>query len=81
MFVRNASLRHFAQSTPSVRYPFENRRILDVGCGGGILTEALGRLGGDVLGIDVVPQNIASAQHHLHSDPSLSQTVTLFSLL
>src|SRR5262245_47628239 len=39
-------------------------RILDVGCGGGILSEPLARLGGDVVGADPAQANIAAAREH-----------------
>lgn len=39
-------------------------RILDVGCGGGLLSESMARLGADVCGIDVVQKNIEIARHH-----------------
>ena len=32
--------------------PLENVKILDIGCGGGLLSEPLSRLGADVVGID-----------------------------
>ena len=38
--------------------PFENKKILDVGCGGGILSESLCRLGVDVLGTDFCENSI-----------------------
>ncbi len=38
--------------------------ILDAGCGGGLVTEPLCRLGAIVTGLDVVPENIAVAQSH-----------------
>lgn len=47
------------------------KRLLDVGCGGGILAEALARLGGDVTGIDVTRENIQVAKSHMHLDPLL----------
>ncbi|WP_255349478.1 bifunctional 2-polyprenyl-6-hydroxyphenol methylase/3-demethylubiquinol 3-O-methyltransferase UbiG [Thioalkalivibrio sp. ALE11] len=40
--------------------------MLDTGCGGGLLSEAMSRLGADVLGVDVVDRNIAAAR--LHAD-------------
>ncbi len=39
-------------------------RLLDVGCGGGLVSEPLCRMGAEVLGIDLVPENIACAQDH-----------------
>ncbi|MEM9183825.1 MAG: bifunctional 2-polyprenyl-6-hydroxyphenol methylase/3-demethylubiquinol 3-O-methyltransferase UbiG [Pseudomonadota bacterium] len=44
--------------------PLTGLRVLDVGCGGGILSVALARLGADVHGIDVAERNIAVAQTH-----------------
>jgi 2-polyprenyl-6-hydroxyphenyl methylase/3-demethylubiquinone-9 3-methyltransferase len=39
-------------------------RILDIGCGGGILSEPLARLGGDVVGIDPAAENVEVAKVH-----------------
>ena len=39
-------------------------RILDIGCGGGILAEPIARLGGQVTGIDATPQAIEAATAH-----------------
>ncbi|XP_029306539.1 ubiquinone biosynthesis O-methyltransferase, mitochondrial [Cottoperca gobio] len=61
-----------------VRYPGKplgGLRILDVGCGGGLLTEPLGRLGADVLGIDPVGDSISTAQLHSASDPDLRERI------
>ena len=44
--------------------PLEGLRVLDVGCGGGILAESMARLGADVTGIDVVEKNINIARLH-----------------
>lgn len=44
--------------------PFEGLRILDIGCGGGLLSEPMARLGADVLGADAAPRNIPVAQLH-----------------
>ena len=43
---------------------FAGLRILDIGCGGGVLSEALARLGADVTGIDVTRRNIHVARQH-----------------
>lgn len=44
--------------------PLQGRRVLDVGCGGGILSEALARLGARVTGIDGSAACIAAARSH-----------------
>ena len=44
--------------------PFEGLRILDIGCGGGLLSEPMARLGADVLGADAAERNIPVAQVH-----------------
>jgi 2-polyprenyl-6-hydroxyphenyl methylase/3-demethylubiquinone-9 3-methyltransferase len=49
---------------PSVEKPLAGLTLLDVGCGGGILSEAMAKLGASVDGIDVVERNIVVAQRH-----------------
>jgi len=44
--------------------PFAGLRILDIGCGGGLLSEPMARLGADVVGADAAPRNIPVAQVH-----------------
>ncbi len=44
--------------------PLEGQRVLDVGCGGGILSEAMARSGADVLGIDLAQRPLRVAMHH-----------------
>lgn len=44
--------------------PFAGLRLLDIGCGGGLLSEPMARLGADVLGADAAPRNIPVAQIH-----------------
>ena len=50
------------QSSPA--RPLAGLRVLDVGCGGGILTESLARLGADVQGIDIEPSLLHTAEQH-----------------
>lgn len=51
--------------------PIKESRLIDVGCGGGILSEPLARLGANVLGIDPVFESINQAQIHAQLDPDL----------
>jgi len=44
--------------------PFEGLRLLDIGCGGGLLSEPMARLGADVVGADAAERNIPVAQVH-----------------
>lgn len=44
--------------------PFKGLRILDIGCGGGLLAEPMARLGADVIGADAAERNIPVAQVH-----------------
>lgn len=44
--------------------PFKGIRILDIGCGGGLLCEPMARLGAEVVGVDAAPRNIPVARIH-----------------
>jgi 2-polyprenyl-6-hydroxyphenyl methylase / 3-demethylubiquinone-9 3-methyltransferase len=44
--------------------PFKNIKILDIGCGGGLLSEPMSRLGASVVGIDASKKNIEVAKFH-----------------
>ena len=44
--------------------PFDGLRILDIGCGGGLLSEPMARLGATVVGADAAERNIPVAQIH-----------------
>lgn len=62
-FVRAMIDRHFG--TPhNERRPLASRRALDVGCGAGLLTEPLARMGAAATGLDAAAENIAAARLH-----------------
>ena len=44
--------------------PFKGLRLLDIGCGGGLLSEPMTRLGATVVGVDAAERNIPVAQLH-----------------
>ena len=64
--------------------PLRNMRILEVGCGGGHLTEAIGKLGpAKVIGIDPVEKNCIIAEQHLQEqdDEDLKRCVEYQTIL
>ena len=62
-YIRDRNAAHFGRD-PTRLGSLAGLRILDIGCGGGILAEPLTRLGASVLGADPAASNIAVAQHH-----------------
>lgn len=56
----------------STSRPLQEFWLLDVGCGGGILSEPLARLGANVTGIDPLEENIEAARIHARQDPLLN---------
>ncbi|KAG5544884.1 hypothetical protein RHGRI_017370 [Rhododendron griersonianum] len=70
-FIRSTLCRHFRKD-PLCPKPLEGLKVVDVGCGGGILSEPLARMGATVTGIDAVEKNITIARLHADSDPLTS---------
>ena len=62
-FLRNRLAAHFARDPVSLR-PLNGLTVLDIGCGGGLVSEPLTRLGARVTGIDPAEDNIAAARAH-----------------
>jgi len=62
-FIRDQALRRFARDAGE-RAPFGGLRLLDIGCGGGLLCEPMTRLGFTVTGVDASPRNVAIAAAH-----------------
>ena len=62
-YLRDRFCDYFDRS-PDADRPLDGLRILDVGCGGGILSESIARLGAQVTGIDVVERNLQIATLH-----------------
>ena len=61
--LRDAALAHFG-GDPRARRPLAGRTALDIGCGAGLMTEPLARMGARTTGIDAAPENIAAAAAH-----------------
>ncbi len=52
---------------PSARRALGGLRILDVGCGGGLLSEPLARMGAEVVGIDAAEEGVMAARAHANA--------------
>jgi 2-polyprenyl-6-hydroxyphenyl methylase / 3-demethylubiquinone-9 3-methyltransferase len=62
-YIRDAACKRFARD-PKQLDCLNGLRILDIGCGGGLLCEPLARLGASMLGADPAEKNIAAARLH-----------------
>ncbi|HWI27653.1 MAG TPA: bifunctional 2-polyprenyl-6-hydroxyphenol methylase/3-demethylubiquinol 3-O-methyltransferase UbiG [Stellaceae bacterium] len=62
-FIRDRLGAHFARDARSVR-PFAGLSLLDIGCGGGLVSEPLARLGFAVTGIDAGEETLEAARGH-----------------
>ena len=71
--------------------PFNELKILDIGCGGGLISEPMARLGANVTGIDASEKNIKIAQIHseennlkinyIHSSPERLKEKEVFDII
>ena len=62
-YIKDNLIEHF--NLKKNNQPFKNLQLLDIGCGGGLLSEPMSRLGANVVGIDASKNNINVAKHHL----------------
>lgn len=62
-FIRETTERHFDLAPGQLR-PLEGLRLLDIGCGGGLVSEPMARLGASVTGVDASEANIKTALTH-----------------
>ena len=62
-FIKDKLISHFTLN-PNSEKPLEKLKILDIGCGGGLLCEPLNRLGATITGIDASNNNIEVAKLH-----------------
>lgn len=62
-WLREQIIRHFSRSGASAT-PLENLSLVDIGCGGGLISEPMARLGAHVTGIDASDTNISVASLH-----------------
>ncbi len=62
-YIKRQLVSHFDLDA-NARYPLKGLKILDLGCGAGLISEPLARLGADVTGIDAAQENIMMARAH-----------------
>ncbi len=62
-YIKDKCISHFKLDQNKIR-PLSSLKILDIGCGGGLITEPMCRLGAKVTGIDASNKNISVAKLH-----------------
>ncbi|MBB3463404.1 bifunctional 2-polyprenyl-6-hydroxyphenol methylase/3-demethylubiquinol 3-O-methyltransferase UbiG [Rhizobium sp. BK377] len=62
-YIRDKAAENFSRNPKSAR-PLEGLRVLDIGCGGGLLSEPVARMGAEVVGADPSEKNIGIASTH-----------------
>jgi 2-polyprenyl-6-hydroxyphenyl methylase / 3-demethylubiquinone-9 3-methyltransferase len=62
-YIRDQLCRKFGRDKKAAA-SLKGLKVLDIGCGGGLVCEPLARLGAEVTGIDPAPENIAAAKGH-----------------
>jgi 2-polyprenyl-6-hydroxyphenyl methylase/3-demethylubiquinone-9 3-methyltransferase len=62
-YIKNSIIKHF--KIKKKKLPLSGLKILDIGCGGGLISEPMSRLGANITGIDASEKNIKIAKAHL----------------
>ena len=62
-YIRDKVIEHFGGDKRSLK-PFDGLRVLDIGCGGGLLSEPISRMGAEMVGADASETNIEVAKIH-----------------
>lgn len=62
-FIRSAAAEHFGRDVRALQ-PFGKLSLLDIGCGGGLLSEPMARMGFQVTGVDASEKNVGTATAH-----------------
>lgn len=60
-FIRDVAAQHFGRDGAT---PLDGLSLCEIGCGGGLITEPMRRLGAEVTGVDPSPRNIGIARQH-----------------
>ncbi len=66
-FIRQTLATHFGRHAKNLK-PLSGLRVLDIGCGGGLVAEPIARMGAAVTGIDPGADNIAAARAHARQE-------------
>ncbi|PNQ96953.1 bifunctional 3-demethylubiquinol 3-O-methyltransferase/2-polyprenyl-6-hydroxyphenol methylase (plasmid) [Azospirillum argentinense] len=62
-YIRDTLCRRFGRD-PLAAEPLKGLRIVDIGCGGGLLSEPMARMGATVVGVDAAERNVRTAAAH-----------------
>ena len=76
-YIKDSIIQHF--NIKSKKIPLKNINILDIGCGGGLISVPMKRLGANVVGIDASLKNIKVAKNYSKKKKSKNKIYLLIS--